>query len=396
MMGTHRRRRRTIVAGFVELRRVGINVLYLVPGRVGGTEIYARELVGALAEQHADVAFSVFCGREAGPVLRAVPWPAHVMVRELPVRCASKSLRLAAELGLLPIAARRAGVQLMDSLGTTTPLTGCGIRVVTVHDLIYDWYPDAFPWPARRGLKLVVPSGARRAARVQVSSRATRDEVVERLRLPRTKVDVVHLGLGIRRVERPTAPAELRARWSLGPGPVVLSIAAALPHKNLERLLRAFAMLDQPEATLVLVGHAGRETERLQRIADGLGVSSRVRFTGWVTDEDVEGFYALTDAFVYPSLHEGFGMPVLEAMRRGVPTACADATSLPEVAGDAALLFDPRSVDAIRAAIATLLGDRQRAAELARAGPERAELFRWEQTAEAVWESYGRAVVGRG
>ena len=378
---------------FVELRRVGINVLYLVPGRVGGTEIYARELVGALAAQQADVAFSVFCGREAGPVLRAVPWPANVRVRELPVRCASKPLRLAAELGLLPIAARRAGVQLMHSLGTTTPLSGCGIRVVTVHDLIYDWYPRAFPWPARRGLKLVVPIGARRAARVQVSSNATREEVVDRLRLMPQKVDVVHLGLGIRRVESPTPATKLRERWSLGPGPVVLSVAAALPHKNLERLLRAFARLDESAATLVLVGHAGRETGRLQQVAADLGVGPRVRFTGWVTDEDVEGFYGLADAFVYPSLHEGFGMPVLEAMRRGVPTACADATSLPEVAGDAALLFDPRSDEAIRAAIATLLGDPGRAAELARAGPERAALFRWERTAQAAWESYCRAVA---
>src|SRR3954468_4462051 len=108
MMGTHRRRRRTIVAGFVELQRVGINVLYLVPGRVGGTEIYARELVGALAAKHADVAFSAFCGREAAPVLPGVPCPANARARELPVRSTSKPLRLAAELGLLPVAARRA------------------------------------------------------------------------------------------------------------------------------------------------------------------------------------------------------------------------------------------------------------------------------------------------
>jgi glycosyltransferase involved in cell wall biosynthesis len=384
------------VARFVELRRVGINVLYLVPGRVGGTEIYARELVRALAEQHAEVVFSVFCGREAGPVLRALPWPGNVRIRELPVRCSSKPLRLAAELGLLAAAARRASVQLMHSLGTTTPLHGCRVRVVTVHDLIYDWYPGAFPWPARLGLKLLVPLGARRAARVQVSSRATREEVSERLRLPREKVDVVHLGLGMRRVDAPTAAADLRARWGLGDGPVILSVAAALPHKNLERLLRAFAMLDAPAATLVLVGHAGRETEHLQGIAADLGVSSRVRFTGWVSDQDVEGFYAVAGAFVYPSLHEGFGMPVLEAMRRGVPTACADATSLPEVAGDAALLFDPRSVDAIRAAIATLLDDRERAAELARAGPTQAARFGWDRTARAVWESYGRAVAGDG
>jgi glycosyltransferase involved in cell wall biosynthesis len=153
-------------------------------------------------------------------------------------------------------------------------------------------------------------------------------------------------------------------------------------------------MLDEPEATLVLVGHAGRETEHLKQSAANLGVSHRVRFTGWVSDEDLEGFYALASTFVYPSLHEGFGMPVLESMRRGVPTACADATSLPEVAGDAALLFDPRSVDAIAAAIRTLLHDRERAADLAQRGPERAARFDWNRTARSAWESYGRAIDG--
>jgi glycosyltransferase involved in cell wall biosynthesis len=139
------------------------------------------------------------------------------------------------------------------------------------------------------------------------------------------------------------------------------------------------------------VGHAGRETERLKALAAELGITGEVRFTGWVSDADVEGFYALASVFVYPSLHEGFGMPVLEAMRRGVPVACADATSLPEVAGDAGLLFDPLSVDAIGAAMRHLLEDPGRARDLARRGPERAALFGWDRTAGAAWDSYARA-----
>src|SRR3954452_15517130 len=137
---------------------------------------------------------------------------------------------------MLPVAARRAGIELMHSLGTTTPLHGCGVRVVTVHDLIYDWYPGSFPAAARYGLKALVPAGARRAHRVQVSSRATREEVRDRLRLPLEKVDVVPLGLGMPRAAKPTEPAELRPRFGLGDGPVLLSVAAALPHKNLDRL----------------------------------------------------------------------------------------------------------------------------------------------------------------
>jgi len=375
------------------LRRVGINALYLVPGEVGGTEIYARELVGALGEQHPDVGFTVFAGVEAAPTLRAAGWPGNVRVHALPVRCRVKPLRVAAELSMLPVAARRAGIELMHSLGTTTPLHGCGVRVVTVHDLIYDWYPGAFPAAARYGLKVLVPAGARRARRVQVSSEATRAEVRERFGLPAEKMDIVPLGLGMRKVLDATPADELRRRFELGAGPIVLSVAAALPHKNLDRLVRAFGALGERDARLVLVGHAGRETERLRALAAEQGVAERMRLTGWLADEDVEGFYAAAAAFVYPSLHEGFGMPVLEAMRRAVPTACADATSLPEVAGDAALMFDPRSEDAIAGAVRALLYDPTLAADLAARGPARAAQFGWDRTARAAWESYERAMA---
>ena len=383
-------------AASVTLRHVGINLLYLVPGHVGGTEIYARQLVRALALQRPEATFSVFCGQEAAPSLRDAGWPGNVALHVLPVRSAIKPARVAAEQTLLPLASRRSRVELMHSLGTTTPVYGCGVRVVTVHDLIYDLYPDSFPWTARYGLKAIVPLGARRAHRVQVDSGAAGEVVRERLRVSADKIDVVHLGVGMPPHATPTPPEALRSRWELGAGPVVLSVAAALPHKNLDRLLRAFATVLEPPATLVMVGHAGRQSRQLESLAAELGVADRVRFTGWIADEDVEGFYRLASAFVYPSLHEGFGMPVLEAMRRGVPTACADATSLPEVAGDAALLFDPLSVEDIAGAIRTLLTDPSRAAEHARRGARRAGEFEWDRTARAAWQSYERALGAAG
>jgi glycosyltransferase involved in cell wall biosynthesis len=369
------------------LRRLGINLLYLVPRAVGGTEIYARRLVAALARERPDLEIVCFTGAEAAAELPDPEWPGNVRVVRIPVRAAVKPLRIAAELTLLPAAARHHGVQVLHSLGTTAPFTGRFERVTTVHDLIYDHFPGAFPAPARLGLKLVVPIGARRSTRVQVSSHATKDEVVERFRLPADRVDVVHLGLGMRDVADPAPEADLRERLGLADARVVLSVNAALPHKNLERLIRA--LRDVP-AVLVLVGHAGRTSDALRALAAELGVD--VRLTGWLEDRELEGLYRLADAFVYPSLYEGFGMPVLEAMRRGVPVACSNATSLPEVAGDAALLFDPTDVGAIAAAARTLLDDRERAAELVRRGRERAAGFGWDRTARAALASYDAAL----
>ena len=366
------------------LGRLGVNLLYLVPRQVGGTEIYARRLVAELARELPEVV--VFCGAEAAAELPDPSWPANVRVVRAPVRAAIKPLRLLFELLWLPVAARRARVEVLHSLGTTAPLWG-PIRVTTVHDLIYLHFPGAFPAPARLGLRIVVPAGARRSRRVQVSSSYTKGDVVEHFGLNPGKVDVVPLGLGMRDVPDPAPEADLRARLELGTVPVLLTVNAALPHKNLERLLRATALVDGP--MLALVGHAGRDSERLRALAGELGIAGRVRMTGWLSDEDLEGLYRLAAGFVYPSLHEGFGMPVLEAMRRGTPVACADATSLPEVVGDAALLFDPLSVEAIAAAMRELLAGRP---ELVAKGRERAASFGWERTARAAIESYRRAL----
>ena len=370
-------------------RTLGINLLYLVPRQVGGTEIYARRLVAALARRLPETRILVFCGQEAAATLPDPEWPARVRVVTAPIRAAIKPLRLATELSWLPAAADHHGVELLHSLGTTAPLHGRAVRVTTVHDLIYEHFPGAFPPLARRGLQLVVPAGARRSTRVQVSSSFTKGDVVEYFGIDPERIDVVPLGLGMRDVPDPTPEPELRARLALGERPLLLSVNAALPHKNLERLIRAVAQL--PDAVLALVGHAGRDAERLQALAAELGVADRVRLTGWLSNEDLEGLYRLAAGFVYPSLHEGFGMPVLEAMRRGTPVACADATSLPEVVGDAALLFDPRSVDAIAAAARELLAG-EPACRVER-GRERAAGFGWERTADAAIASYRRALA---
>jgi glycosyltransferase involved in cell wall biosynthesis len=172
-------------------------------------------------------------------------------------------------------------------------------------------------------------------------------------------------------------------------------VSAALRHKNLERLLEAFARLAAGrDVRLVVAGHAGLEQERLENSAAALGIAERVLFTGWIEQPDLEGLFAAARAFAYPSLMEGFGMPVLEAMARGVPVACSAASALPEVVGDAAELFDPRDAAAIAAAIERLLDDPARRSELVARGRERPAEFTWERAAQGTLGSYRRAAYG--
>jgi glycosyltransferase involved in cell wall biosynthesis len=358
---------------------------------VGGSEIYARELIAALGAARPDTRFTVFCGREAGPSLRAAGWPSNVVVRELPVRCASKPLRVAYEVTVLPVVARRTGVELLHSLGTTCPPVAGMPSVVTILDLIYEAHPDTFPAAARYGLRALVGPAARRATRVITISEAVKRDVVEKLRVPAERVDAVLLGHGMRVASRATPATELRSRLGLGDDRVVLCVSAALVHKNLPRLLEAFAQLGIEGTRLVLVGHSGRDLALLQTRAAELGVADRVVFTGWISAEDLEGIYALADCCAYPSLYEGFGMPVLEAMSRGVPLACSNATSLPEVAGDAALLFDPHDTTALASALRKILADPELATTLRERGQARAATFTWPRTAENVLATYALA-----
>ena len=373
--------------------RVGLNLLYLVPGEVGGTEIYARRLIHALARVRPDTEWVLFGGAEAAPSLAAERWPGRVEVVRLPVRARIKPARVAYEMSALAAVAARTGVDVLHSLGTTSPLAGRTPRVVTIHDLIYLHFAGDFPASSRLALQRLVPLGARRASRVIAPSEATKRDVVEHCRVDPSRVDVVPEGGGMDDSE-PTPEADLRTRFGLGNAQVVLTIAPPLPHKNLDRLLEAHRAVAGPDGgpMLALVGHAGREGERLRGRIRELGLEGRVRITGWVSDGDLEGLYRLAACCAYPSLYEGFGLPVLEAMRRAVPLACSNATSLPEVAGDAAEYFDPHDTGSMAAAIRRVLDDRERARELVERGRRRAEAFTWERAAEGTLASYERAL----
>jgi glycosyltransferase involved in cell wall biosynthesis len=333
-----------------------------------------------------------YVGREALDSLAAEPWANQTRFVVSPSASRNKPLRVAAELTWLPLRARRDRVDLLHSLGTTSPIVSRVPSIVSVLDVIYHHFPETFPAASRLGLRLVVPAGARHARRVIAISEAGKRDIVSTLRLKPDKVDVVHLGFAMKDAAAPTPEPELRARFGLGHEAVLLTVAAALRHKNLFRLLEAFALLGTPDTRLVVVGHAGLDQERLRARATELGVGERLHFTGWVDEADLEGLYAIATAFVYPSLMEGFGMPVLEAMYRGVPVACSNVSAMPEVAGDAAELFDPTDPAAIAAALSRLLGDPARRDELVARGGERWRAFSWERAAGETLAVYERAL----
>jgi glycosyltransferase involved in cell wall biosynthesis len=372
---------------------IGLNLIFLVPGETGGMEIAARELIPALlAQAPAGMRFTAFINREAAAAGDG-PWGELLPAVTVPVAARSRVQWVLGEQALLPRLASRAGVDLLHSLASTAPLRGRFRRVVTVHDLIYARFPDAHAGIRDRGMRVLVPGAVRRSDRVIADSQSTREDLIELLGLAPDRIDVVPLGLGAVRHEQPLSERETRTRFELGERRVVLSLSAKRPHKNLPALIDALAQLPPEERpVLVLPGYPTAHEQQLRERARARGLEGDVRFPAWVSAQELEGLWGLASAFVFPSLYEGFGLPVLEAMARGVPVACSNASSLPEVAGDAALLFDPHEPSEIAAALARLLRDRELGERLRALGRAQAGRFTWERTARLTLESYARTL----
>ena len=371
---------------------VGLNLVYLVPGAQGGMETYARELIPELVAVAPGHRFTAFIGRDAAEA--GGPWREHTGSVVVPVSARSRVQWVRGEQQFLPPLAQRAGVDLLHSFASTAPVWGSFQRVVTIHDLIYRTLPEAHPGLRSVGMRVLVPLAAHRSQRVIADSQSTANDVRRHLHIAPRRIDVVPLGIGAGARVTPTSEALLRERLDAGERPLVVSVSAKLAHKNLPRLIGAFALIDAAERPLlVLPGFPTPHEAELREQVARLGLERDVRFLGWVSAAELEGLYAAARCGALPTLAEGFGLPVLEAMARGVPVACSDIPVLREVAGVDALFFNPRSEGDIADAILRLLRDGSLADRLRAAGPGRAAHFSWRRTAQETLASYRRAVA---
>jgi glycosyltransferase involved in cell wall biosynthesis len=371
--------------------QVGLNLIFLLPGETGGMEVYARELLGAIAAiAPPEMRFVSFVGREAAR--EGGPWRDLGPVVALPVRSSRRAEWVGGEQLLLPPLAWSRRADVVHSLASTAPAWGPFRRVTTVHDLIYRHHPEAHSRLLLQGMRVLVPLAVRRSARIIADSEATKRDLVEMLGADTRRIDVIPLGFAAPAAGASLPEGVVRERFGLGERRVLLGLSAKRPHKNIGTLLEALALLPE-RPVLVLAGYHTPWERELRARAEALGVAEDVRWPAWLGADEVETLWRMTAGFVFPSLHEGFGLPLLEAMTRGVAIACSNTSSLPEVAGDAAILFDPRDPRAIAGAIAELLAGGERVERLRRLGPARAAAFTWERTARATLESYRRALV---
>ncbi|HET8653192.1 MAG TPA: glycosyltransferase family 1 protein [Gaiellaceae bacterium] len=375
------------------LRRLGVNAVFLEP-RMGGVETYARRLIPALLEERPGLELTLFVNEAGRRTLGEETWAGSVAFVTHPL-LGRRGVRALGEALLVGSLARRRRCELLHSLAMTAPLRPGIPSVVTVPDVTWLRVPGSVPKATRVLWRTLVIPAARRAQRVIAHSHAARREIAEDFGIPPERIDVVAHGPGADPVADPTPEQQLRDRLALGGGPIVLAVSALLAHKNLPPLVEAMANVrrDVPGAVLVIPANRTPLAAELRELAERLGLRDAMVLPGWVSAADLEGLYRAAACFAFPSLREGFGLPVLEAMRRGVPVACSNASAVPEVAGEAAVLFDPRRPDEIAAALLRLLSDRDLAEDLGARGQARARLFSWRRAADETLAAYERALT---
>jgi glycosyltransferase involved in cell wall biosynthesis len=382
--------------------RVAVNVeqlLYKTPGGIGR---YTAQLVTLLPQLFPDddvVAFTARHGvaavevafRQAGladgSARRAIrlPLPRPVLYDAWHLAGIPRLGWMAPALGSCP---------LIHAPSVAVPPAGRARLVVNVHDVAPLIFPETFTGRGRRFHRQGIRAAARRADLVITGSQASADELAAWTSIPADRIRVVHNGVDATRAE-PEVVAETLARLRLADAPYVLWVGSLEPRKNLRTLVSAFARLpaELEGVRLAIAGPGGWLGDDLVVAADQRRLGERIRWLGRVSDADLRALYAGARIFAFPSRHEGFGLPVLEAMVQGTAVVCADIPPLREVSGGAARLVPAEDVDAWVAALSELLAGEEGIDELAAAGPPRAAEFSWERTVRATRDVYLEALA---
>jgi glycosyltransferase involved in cell wall biosynthesis len=370
---------------------LGLDLLFLLPGSAG-LEVYLRELLPAILARRPDLKMTAFVNRD---VYMELGWELDSAINVVHVKGSDIRNRYKwaiEELVLLPLVVEREKVDLLHSLGNFAPLHGRFRRVVSIFEHP-SFHMDSkhIVWPVRACTAAMVSLGGRRADRVITPSQNVRRELIGS-GIGSDSIDVVPLGVGPPKSVK-ADPSTVQRRFDLGQRSIALTVGTNLPHKNLLTLIRSIARIS-PEVRPVFV-LAGRHTDssELSELAGREGVSEDVRLLGRVSDDELEALYSLAKVVVLPTLHEGFGLPTIEAMMRSAPVACSDIATMREVAGDAALYFNPRRAGEIAACTERIIVDGATADHLRQAGHKRALGFTWQATADGTLASYIRAMA---
>jgi glycosyltransferase involved in cell wall biosynthesis len=371
---------------------IGVNTLFLIPGEVGGTETYLCKTLDAICRQFPATRVTVFTNRENHLSLSSLLSKySQTTVSRLNFYATNRYARILREQFELPAKARKVGIDVLWNPGYTAPIfLGCP-QVVTIHDMQYKIHPEDLTWIARMTTDSLIKGAAKRAQQFITVSRFSKAEIIRFTSIPEDKIHVTPLAAEEIRFENKTRAELLKpvSKWVLPQESFILTVANSYPHKNLHTLIDAFGkIVNQIPHRLVIVGKPRRGERLVTKSLANLSEPGRVIRISDINREELIALYQGADLFVFPSLYEGFGLPVLEAMMCNVPVVTTTKASIPEVGGDFVVYVQEPSPKFFADAILdVLVWHSNKRSNFINAAKRWAKRFSWEKTASQTLDA---------
>lgn len=366
--------------------RIAINTLG--PSKLkAGVGNYVVSLVQELSKIDDENEYTIFVNRDNEQFFKTNN--KHFQIIILPDYTRKKLLRIVWEQFRLPKLLKKMNIDLLHSPGFVAPLKMSAKSVVTVHDMTFFSHPECHTRFKRLYFQNMIPKSIASADAVIADSENTTQEICKYLHTPKEKITTVHLGVGehFKQINRRKAKEYLKTKYHIN-NRFILFVGTIEPRKNVQTLVDAFLQIKDPKLKLVIVGNKGWNVAELFKVITESPIKEQIILPGYVTDEDLVKFYNAAEVFVYPSLYEGFGIPIIEAMACGCPVITSNVSSMPEVAGTAALLVDPNNANEIKNAVQKILKNKELRELLIKDGIKQAKKFSWKKTAQATLAVY--------
>jgi len=368
---------------------IGINVLYLIPDEVGGTQTYAQELIHSLSNIISHDHVYIFCNKENYHLFKGIR---GIKVVSTHISGSSRVIRILAEQIILPTICAKHRIDILHSLGYSSPVIGNFKKVVTIHDLNWYFHPEDFSFLNRIFWRLSVWSSAKSCDLIITDSSFSQRSIISKLKIQSSKVVAIPCGTPKLSVNFPSK-SQLYKKYGLVDG-YLLTVSAQYPHKNLLTTLRVYQAIHQNQSLLTLApqliicGLNGKSDQIIKEYIQAKQLSSSVKILGYIPSPDLTALYRNANIFLFTSAYEGFGFPILEAMSQGLPVISSNAASLVELLPEGDKHLTPYDTKAYVSAIQSILTHNEARQASIQRGYNQVKLFTWEKTAKATYHIY--------
>jgi glycosyltransferase involved in cell wall biosynthesis len=375
----------------IQKKLIGINSLFLIPGKVGGTEVFLVNQVRELSKIKGGHKYIIYTNIENYKLFRS--FSKDFTIINTHIHATNRIVRILWEQFILPFWLYRDKVDVLHSPGYTSPIFTHCKKITTIFDLNYHFHPEDFNFLERLVYSVLIPLSAYASDKIIVHSNKSKEDMSDVLHVTKQKIEVIYAGVANEFNANIDYKKSLNFVKKLGIAPpYILANSTSHPHKNLQSLVLAFIQMAKNKKfkhNLVLIGIPGKAYTAINKLIMAEGLGKRVQFTNkWIKNTDLRYFYKLADVFVQPSLYEGFGLPLIEALAVGTPVVASKYSCIPEIVGPTQITLDTKRPEILASSILSLLRNKKLQTKMSRSGKLRAKVFSWPVFGQKIYNLY--------